>query len=777
MIIAIVISVLTFVGVLNWAQQHESQPSTQAVSPTISQQHKAPAKPTQAVSQTISAQTVSLRDAQQKTVQNTATQSPAKSDNQQPDYHPLKRVLSPDMKKVVTADVHGKLRIWDMDTEGFTEILSSDNKAIECLCISPDGQTFAAGSWDKTARVWDMNSGQAISPPIKHDEHVADVIFTASGQRILTLSDRKVQYWDIQTGKRLAPVIEVNNYFNDEIQLSADGKIVYILDKMHAWGWDIQTAQPATQQIKTKSRRSACRSVMSHDQTRIGFGLDNNSARIWDTKTGKPISPEFQMPAMVLKIVFSPDDRYLMLIDYDYNMRIWDLRTFKPVMGTFEKTQQAFFIHQSKQVLINQKHQCAVWDIQTGKPVGTANQIDRKIYGLTADEKYMVELEYLFTKKTMETGLWDINTMTRPLTLPSSINAACFTHDGKQILTVGYKTTRLWDRQTGKPDWPQQIVPTYYSRPLFSPDGQKLLLEIHEDKAQIYDVKTGKQLTSELLLPAHKSDLFFTNDSEKLIAAQQRIIAKVWDANTGKVLREHLHAYDKEYVTNRAAVSPDGKYAITHRFNPPPFGERRTSPKLERWDMTTGRYTLIPIEIQRYIDSIRFSPDGMHLAIGYETPRPYLPAFCVWDMNSFKPLFEPIILGKFHAHQLQFSENGQWVCLNGSGAIRIFEVATGQQMAIKATEKSCEKFTFSPDSQSIAMSYWNNTVRVWDVQTDTPVGPQLKHPVDVTSVAISPDGKWLLTGCDDGQARLWDIKTGKCRDYYKDLVLKLGQSF
>jgi WD40 repeat protein/tRNA A-37 threonylcarbamoyl transferase component Bud32/tetratricopeptide (TPR) repeat protein len=51
--------------------------------------------------------------------------------------------------------------------------------------------------------------------------------------------------------------------------------------------------------------------------------------------------------------------------------------------------------------------------------------------------------------------------------------------------------------------------------------------------------------------------------------------------------------------------------------------------------------------------------------------------------------------------------------------------------------------------------------RLWDVVTGTALGPPLPHAAAVLAVAFSPDGKTLLTGCADGKAQLWDVTTGK----------------
>jgi tetratricopeptide (TPR) repeat protein len=52
-------------------------------------------------------------------------------------------------------------------------------------------------------------------------------------------------------------------------------------------------------------------------------------------------------------------------------------------------------------------------------------------------------------------------------------------------------------------------------------------------------------------------------------------------------------------------------------------------------------------------------------------------------------------------------------------------------------------------------------VRLWDAASGQAVGHALEHPRGVRSVAFSPDGKTILTGCQDGVVRLWGAATGQ----------------
>src|SRR5262249_16887782 len=53
------------------------------------------------------------------------------------------------------------------------------------------------------------------------------------------------------------------------------------------------------------------------------------------------------------------------------------------------------------------------------------------------------------------------------------------------------------------------------------------------------------------------------------------------------------------------------------------------------------------------------------------------------------------------------------------------------------------------------------TLRLWEAASGKPLGPSLHHRGLVEAVALSPDGNFLLTGCDNGVAVLWNVVNGK----------------
>ena len=68
--------------------------------------------------------------------------------------------------------------------------------------------------------------------------------------------------------------------------------------------------------------------------------------------------------------------------------------------------------------------------------------------------------------------------------------------------------------------------------------------------------------------------------------------------------------------------------------------------------------------------------------------------------------------------------------------------------------------TFSPDGSRFASCGDDRTARITNLSTENPLNTTLVlrgHESGVTSVSISADNRWVLTGSIDNTARLWDM--------------------
>jgi glucose repression regulatory protein TUP1 len=114
--------------------------------------------------------------------------------------------------------------------------------------------------------------------------------------------------------------------------------------------------------------------------------------------------------------------------------------------------------------------------------------------------------------------------------------------------------------------------------------------------------------------------------------------------------------------------------------------------------------------------------------------------------------------------------------------VRVWNVQTGQQLErLKGHKDSVYSVAFSPDGKSLVSGSLDRTLRVWDLsQTQRAVdaaGPNDKietglgtcastltgHKDYVLSVAISPDGQWVVSGSKDRSIQFWNIQSGQAQ--------------
>lgn len=67
----------------------------------------------------------------------------------------------------------------------------------------------------------------------------------------------------------------------------------------------------------------------------------------------------------------------------------------------------------------------------------------------------------------------------------------------------------------------------------------------------------------------------------------------------------------------------------------------------------------------------------------------------------------------------------------------------------------------SPDGKRIVTGSADHTARIWDAQNGKELLTFAGHTDTVVAVAFSPDSRAILTGSGDRSAKLWDAQTGK----------------
>jgi WD40 repeat protein len=365
---------------------------------------------------------------------------------------------------------------------------------------------------------------------------------------------------------------------------------------------------------------------------------------------------------------------------------------------------------------------------------------------------------------------------------PAGLTGATLSPDGKHLTALGDDGfLHIWDwanaRQLGKvaqaaggPRGPRKMaLPT--AEPVYSPDGNTLLLYGGSRILQLVDLPGGKEVGPG---SGHSDSLIaigFTPDGRQVLTRDSRG-ARRWDAATGKSLAA-LDLKLPATVGNPTIFSPDGRLGVTvTRFASPAAAQAAKAREAILFDTASGKELTtieLPVEMTPlHRKPIVFSPDGKMLAASGGDGQQKIDLYAIPSGKLLRSLDAGRVAGGGFAGGKGFggAAGGGFAGGKGMGAAKAggFGGGFGGGPASRLIA-TAQKLLFAPDGTALAFQASRGApIVVLDTTTGktmATVDASNTHPI--LQGALTPDARCLALEGSDGTVAFHELATGQLR--------------
>jgi len=429
-------------------------------------------------------------------------------------------------------------------------LLKGHQNVILSLAFSADGRRLVSGSFDKTARIWDVTTGASLQTLSGHLDHIYAVAFSPDGHLAVTGSDsHSLKLWDSATGKQLADLPGHTDKVRSVVFTPDDRYLLSGSDDQTIRLWDGRTGAEIKVLARQDSKVNSLSVSVDGSKVLTGSGAgENYKNNIFAIPSGERLVSFSGHENIVLATAISPDGKTAATGGGDnQEIYLWDIKT-----GAI------------RQRLIGQGE--SIWS------VGFADDGRSIAWGKTWIQSNLFrrgELEYSFQ---LQDAAGNFSLMLgKPVDSAVQAGSLASTRflraiDMVEAISIGtassYVDRTLQIKKDGQVLHAITRGPTtgYRHRSItLTPDGRTVISGGGNGNLTAYDTASGRKLRD---FTGHTSEVWAvapSPDGRLLVSGSDDQTVRLWEIASGKLLLTIFHGNDGEWV----AWTEDGFYTAS----------------------------------------------------------------------------------------------------------------------------------------------------------------------------------------------------------------------
>jgi len=272
-------------------------------------------------------------------------------------------------------------------------------------------------------------------------------------------------------------------------------------------------------------------------------------------------------------------------------------------------------------------------------------------------------------------------------------------------------------------------------------DKQHIITCSYDGSLRLWDRESGAQIGNDWRDDGDKilgvGTIALSPNGKTVASGSWDGTVKLWDIETRKIIAKWTGHTSCMYSV---CWSADGGRVASGSWDK----------TIRVWDVESGETVLGPISTgQQEVWAVAYSPDTSKIAASGDKEK----AINIWDASTGE-LLSTLEQG---AYSLAWTSDQKKLIAGCDDSIRIFNTTTWQQIAVLADGTNLIPAISLFNDRLLASGSWDDTARLWNLDTNLQIGPPLKHRHWVRDIAFSTDGKFLVTACEDNNVYVWDI--------------------